>query len=122
MDQPCIRIWGVQSGKLIREFSGRFELISRLAFSSDGHYLFSTVLKTVSMRNLQTGRTDKVFRCAEHIDGTFLSPDDSLLVVIADKKIYTAETGLSTEKPGELGESPSRDVLADRIERLLIPQ
>jgi hypothetical protein len=52
----------------------------------------------------------------------FLSPDDSLLVVIADKEIHTADTGLSSETPGEPGQSPSRDVLADRIERLLIPQ
>ncbi|MFC1841500.1 hypothetical protein ACFLYA_00325 [Candidatus Dependentiae bacterium] len=82
-ENNTVRLWNVNTGKLVKTFKGNYPLasledITSVAFNPDGEYIASGIKRfgKVLLWNVNTGTLEKTFEMYENVSGTVaFSPD-----------------------------------------------
>ena len=123
-----VRLWEVESGRMLRVMDHHFDNVTSLAFSPDGKSIASGSLdKTVAIADVKTGRVLRSLAGhADEVSSISYSPDGKTLASASrDETIHlwdpaTAEVIVTIEKPASeirvLAISPDGKILASASE------
>jgi len=94
-----IKLWDIETGRLIRNFSGNFYYILSVAFSPSGNQIISSSMdNTLKLWDVETGREIKTFSGhTEYVNSVAFSPDGKYVLSGSDDHtiiLWDVETAL----------------------------